>query len=89
MEKEIDWLREKIDQLDAQILELINKRAELALAIGEVKKSKGLPVFSPEREEELLSRVRERNNGPLKDDAVARVYAKIIEETRELELSVG
>ena len=44
---EIDWLRSKIDDLDVQILELISKRAELAVEIGKQKKAKGLPVFPP------------------------------------------
>lgn len=84
---EIDWLRSKIDDLDVQILELISKRAELAVEIGKQKKAKGLPVFSPEREEELLSQLKKRNSGPLDDEAIKRVYQKIIEETRDLEVN--
>lgn len=87
---EIDWLRRKIDELDIQILELINRRAKLALEIGALKKAEGLPIYSPEREEKLLAQIRKWNNGPLKDEAIARVYEKIIQETRELEKgSVG
>ena len=83
---DIDWLRLKIDELDIQILELINKRAELAIEIGKLKKAKGLPIFSPERERELLAELRKKNSGPLKDEAITRVYERIIEEIRESEI---
>jgi len=82
---DIDWLRSKIDGLDLQILDLINKRAQLALEIGKLKKAGGLPLFSPEREKELLEKLRNRNKGPLDDEAITRVYKKIIEEARTLQ----
>ena len=44
-----DW-REKIDEVDTQILELINKRSEFSIKIGEIKTDKGIPIHSPEME---------------------------------------
>lgn len=83
---DIDGLRKKIDELDIKILELINKRAVLALDIGGLKKARGLPIASPEREEKVLAEIRKRNPGPLDDEAISGVYKKIIEETRELQM---
>jgi chorismate mutase-like protein len=92
--KESDWkekslsieeLRNQIDKIDNRILELLNKRARLALQIGKIKQTKNLPVYVPGRENQILERLQTQNQGPLGNDAIARLYQKIIEESRNLE----
>ena len=79
-----DW-REKIDALNEQILSLLNERAECALEVGNIKRAEGLPLYAPERETLILNRIRELNRGPLSDEAAARIFRQIIDESLRLE----
>lgn len=81
----IDELRCRIDELDEQIVALLNERAGCALAIGEIKDQLGLEIYQPDRERQVLTHVQHVNRGPLKDDAVARLFERIIDEARRLE----
>jgi len=83
--KRIDELRQQIDDIDAQLVELLSKRAACALAIGHEKKLVGLEVYQPSREAEVLSHVQRINKGPLHDEAVKRLFERIIDEARRLE----
>lgn len=79
-----DW-REKIDELDVQIVRLINQRAEAARAIGELKRAADLPVYEPQREQAVFDRVRAANPGPLGDADLLHVYERIIDVMRTLQ----
>jgi chorismate mutase len=79
-----DW-REKIDELDVQIVRLINQRAEAARAIGELKRAADLPVYEPQREQAVFDRVRAANSGPLGDADLLHVYERIIDVMRTLQ----
>lgn len=78
-------LRQKIDRLDKLIVKLLNKRAKYADEIGKIKEKIGLEVYSPERERQVFENVSRENPGPLTDEAVKRVYERIIDESRRLE----
>lgn len=82
-------LRGRIDQLDEQIQDLLNARARCAQQVAEVKKrhaGDGKAVYyRPEREAELLRKVMERNQGPLSNEAVARLFREIMSESLALE----
>ncbi|MCK7515506.1 MAG: chorismate mutase [Desulfobacterales bacterium] len=58
----IDDFRSEIDRLDGELLKIFNQRAQLALKIGELKKTTGLPIFDPSREKNL-SKNEERKSG--------------------------
>jgi chorismate mutase len=79
-----DW-RQKIDELDEQIVRLINQRAEAAQAIGELKKTADLPVYEPQREQTVFDHVRAKNSGPLADAEIQHVYERIIDVMRTLQ----
>jgi chorismate mutase len=81
----IDDLRERIDSIDDELLRLFNERAKLALEIGRMKKSRGLPIHIPSREEEIITRVQQENPGPLPPTSIARLYQQLIQESRTLE----
>jgi len=80
-------LRERIDALDAQILDLLSQRARAALDVGEVKHAAAAdgPVLRPEREAEVIRRLQQLNPGPFPSDAVASVWTEIISACRGLE----
>ncbi|PYS81667.1 MAG: chorismate mutase [Acidobacteria bacterium] len=79
-----DW-RAEIDAIDDELLRLLNARAALAIRVGESKRSVGLSVRDGEREREVIERVRRANTGPLDDRAVARLFRRIILESRRAE----
>jgi len=79
-----DW-RQKIDELDEQIVALISKRAAAAKAIGELKRGAELPVYEPGREQAVFDHVRAVNPGPLDDAELLHVYERIIDVMRTLQ----
>ncbi|MBI4459984.1 MAG: chorismate mutase [Acidobacteria bacterium] len=79
-----DW-RKKIDEIDRRLVELLNERARCVTEIGRIKNQNGLPIQEPNREEEVLRRVMEANDGPLEDAALRRVFERIVEEGRLLQ----
>lgn len=81
----INQLRQKIDRYDKQIVTLLNKRAQCADGIGEVKRRLNMPVYVPSREEEVIELVMKANPGPLSAEAIGRLYERIIDESRRLE----
>jgi monofunctional chorismate mutase len=81
----IDQWRAEIDRIDAQVVALLNRRAECALAIGRIKRREHKPVHVPERERAVIARAVQLNAGPLTSEAVAGVFETIIAKIRALE----
>ena len=63
----LEELRNRIDVLDRQLVELLNERARAALLIGHLKAATSLPVYEPAREKVIYQNVRANNKGPLPD----------------------
>jgi chorismate mutase len=82
---DLNALRKRIDELDAQLVDLLNQRAGCALQIGQMKEEMGLPIYQPTREAEVLAHVRDVNPGPLDGGAITRLFERIIDEARRLE----
>ena len=81
----IDDLRQEIDRLDHELLRIFNERASLALQIGEIKKVLQLPVYDPDREKRIFARMHNDNPGPLENEAIIRLFERVIDESRRLE----
>lgn len=81
----IDEIRQNIDRLDSELLRIFNERASLALAIGEIKKGLNLPVYDPAREKRIFERMTAENPGPLDDQAIVRLFERVVDESRRLE----
>jgi chorismate mutase len=81
----IDEIRAEIDRLDSELLRIFNQRADFALKIGEIKKGRGLPVYDPAREKLIFQRMKAENPGPLDDEAIVRLFERVIDESRRLE----
>ncbi|PLX92526.1 MAG: chorismate mutase [Desulfuromonas sp.] len=81
----IDDIRIEIDRLDHELLKIFNERAGLALKIGEIKKELGLPVYDPQREKRIFDKMRGANPGPLENEAIVRLFERVIDESRHLE----
>lgn len=85
VDEQLADLRVKIDSVDQELLSLLNQRAQLAQAVGEVKKIDGSPVFRPDREIQVIDRVRNGNPGPVRDDSIAPIWREIMSACRALE----
>ncbi|MEX2962378.1 prephenate dehydratase [Microbulbifer sp. TYP-18] len=80
-------LRDRIDRIDGDIAQLISARAECALEVAEVKKASGQIAlyYRPEREAQVLRHAMERNQGPLTDEEMARLFREIMSACLALE----
>ncbi|MHC4916727.1 MAG: prephenate dehydratase [Planctomycetota bacterium] len=81
----LDALRKRIDDLDAEIVKLINDRAQCARDIGELKRSKGTGAFAPARERAVYERVLALNKGPLPAESIKAIYREIMSGSLALE----
>ncbi|MDP3001238.1 MAG: chorismate mutase [Bryobacterales bacterium] len=77
--------RDRIDELDRRILELINQRTRVVEQIGQIKQELRMPIYEPRREDEVFQNVTENNRGPLPTEAVRRVFERIIDEMRTVQ----
>ncbi len=87
-ELSVEALRAEIDQIDEVLVRLLDSRARCAYAIGRVKSAEGRPVYEPEREASVLAHVRQVNQtlgGPLDDEAIARLFERVIDEARRIQ----
>lgn len=82
---ELIELRNKIDDIDEQIILLLNKRARLAMQIGKVKKSMGKNFLDAEREKFIFERIKSLNQGPLSQNSLEKIFKSIICSCREIQ----
>ncbi len=85
MNEKIQNLRDQIDTLNLQLLDLLSQRAELAEAIGQVQTEQGLSHYDPVREREMLERLTNANRGPFRDATVKGLFKSIFQASMHLE----
>ena len=78
-------LRDEIDAIDQQILELVAARIRLVFKVGDYKRARGLKVYDPERERQLLDRLGKAAVPPLDANTVKRIFERLVDESRRLE----
>ena len=81
--EELKRIREKIDELDTELLNLINQRASLAIEAGETKKEE--VIYKPEREADILRKLKKTNPGPLNEQQILNIFKEIISSCRAQE----
>jgi chorismate mutase/prephenate dehydratase len=81
----IKELRDKINKIDLQLVKLLNKRAQIVVDIGKLKNKTGEPVYSPDREKEVLAKVIKANKGPLPDKCVSAIWRELMSGSFALE----
>ena len=89
--KDLGTLRQKIDDLDRRLVELLNERAKIVVDVGKAKQANGTPIYAPDREHVVLRRVAEINEGPLPQKTLQAIYRELMSGSFMLEkpLRVG
>jgi len=85
----LNEIRKQIDEMDDALLDLYNKRMQLVHEVGVLKNSTGTPIYRPEREQEILERLKERNrqsNGILTEQAIEALLLELFSVARNFEL---
>jgi chorismate mutase len=77
--------RVEIDAIDLRLLELLNERTRIVEQIGNVKQALHMGIYEPKREDQVFANVTGRNQGPLPNDAVMRIFERIIDEMRNVQ----
>ncbi len=79
-----DW-RKKIDQIDMELVELLNQRGQCAVEIGKIKEGLEVAIYDPNREKLVIRNVQKATQGPLTQQAMKRLFERIIDESRRAE----
>lgn len=74
---ELDQLRQRVEEINLQLLELINERAAAVQEIGTVKESQGVNKYDPVRERHMLDLIKKNNNGPFEDSVILHLFKQI------------
>ena len=85
----LETLRKEIDRIDDTLLDLYNERLRIVHQVGRLKNSTGAPIYRPEREQEILDRLKERNRkqgGMLTDEAIDALFLELFAVARNYEL---
>jgi chorismate mutase/prephenate dehydratase len=82
---ELSNLRKQIDSIDKNIVQALNRRAQLSLKIGNIKRKSKLGVYSPDRESDVYKKITSGNNGPVSNDSMQAIYREIMSATLSLE----
>jgi len=77
--------RAEIDAIDADLLRLLNRRAEIALRVGAAKAESETSLCDPSRERNVLERLCASNAGPLDDHSITNIFQRIIDESLQLQ----
>ena len=90
-DKALQNLRDQIDDIDGQLLNLFNQRASCAVEVAKVKRAASddpsavINFFRPDREAQVIKRVKSLNQGPLSDDEVGRLIREVMSACLALE----
>ncbi|HZD31912.1 MAG TPA: chorismate mutase [Candidatus Angelobacter sp.] len=79
-----DW-RQKIDELDRQLVALISQRARCAVEIGRLKQNSSLPVYEPDRERIIFDNIQRENHGPLTEVQLRQIYERLVDVMRQIQ----
>jgi 3-deoxy-7-phosphoheptulonate synthase / chorismate mutase len=82
---ELDQLRDRVDELNVELLKLINERARLVQEIGRVKETQGIFRYDPVRERSMLDIIKDNNDGPFENSTIEHIFKEIFKAGLELQ----
>ncbi|MEE9405434.1 MAG: prephenate dehydratase [Algisphaera sp.] len=86
-ETQLAPLRTQIDGIDRELVELLNRRANVVMQVGKIKRDAGeaVPIYAPDREQAVMTRIREANQGPLPNACVEAIWRELMSGSFALE----
>jgi chorismate mutase len=82
----IEDLRGRVDEVDRELIRILNERARIVQEMVAIKAEAGKPLFDPRREEEILQKVAEQNEGPIYDTSMREIFELILHRIRDMEV---
>jgi chorismate mutase len=79
--KSLSTIRSEIDDLDRQLVELLDQRAEKSIIIGKIKKELQLDLYSPEREDSVFNNITKQNSKFISEEGLRRIFKGILKES--------
>ena len=89
MQEKVQELRDRVDEVDKDLVRALNERARVVKEIMAMKAEAGSPVYDPKREEEILQRAMDYNEGPIYDTSMREIFELILHRIRDLEIQRG
>lgn len=83
--EKLNKYREEINEIDKNIVDFLNKRAEVVLKIKRLKEKRNVPLYDAKREEELINNIVKYNKGPLYNDNIVQIFESILRNVQVLE----
>ena len=84
--KRLKEKRRSIDLIDQKLLMLLNQRLRVAVEIGKIKKGIGKKIYDPAREREVLEGLRRKNEGPLREEDLNKIFVTIMKACRKSQI---
>ena len=81
----LEELRKQIDELDDNLVEMLNERARIVVEIGKLKSKTDRPIYAPDREKEVLDKIKKANEGPLPDKCLIAIWRELMSGSFVLE----
>jgi len=81
----LEEFRVLVDDVDRRIVALLNERTRVVENIGRVKRQTQMPIYEPKREDQVFANISVSNRGPLTEEAVRRIFERIIDEMRMIQ----
>ncbi|MCJ7812374.1 chorismate mutase [bacterium] len=75
----LDGLRQKIQKIDVELVDLLRQRMNIVLKIGQVKTEQGFPMQDNKREKEVISNVLKLPHDPIPSKDLLALFQHIID----------
>ena len=83
--EKLEKYREEINKIDKNLVDFLNKRAEVVMKIKKLKEDRDVPLYDAKREEELINNIIKYNKGPLYNDNIIQIFESILRNVQVLE----
>lgn len=84
-QRDLYQLREQLDAINSQLLEMLSDRARIVQEIGQAKGKQGVPKFDPVREKSMLDTLVANNKGPFDDKTIRHLFKQIFQASLNLQ----
>ncbi len=83
--EKLEKYREEINKIDKNLVDFLNRRAEIVMKIKKLKEDRDVPLYDAKREEELINNIIKYNKGPLYNDNIIQIFESILRNVQILE----